>query len=83
MFETVPNFEEIQAIIEKILYRVIPKNKTLWISVTVDDTGNLSDGTEFEKLIDYIKQKGIIIPIFGINCSSVKPNQSIIRQRIS
>ncbi|ANR67314.1 MULTISPECIES: homocysteine S-methyltransferase [Staphylococcus] len=71
VFETVPNFEEIQAIIENIIPSYT-EEQTFWISVTVDDTGNLSDGTEFEKLIDYIKQKGTIIPIFGINCSSVK-----------
>ncbi|MGW7987035.1 homocysteine S-methyltransferase [Staphylococcus shinii] len=69
VFETVPKFEEVKAIVEYIVPYY--KNQTFWLSVTVDDFGNLSDGTNFEDLCEYIKTHKEEIPIFGINCSSV------------
>lgn len=69
VFETVPNFEEIKAIVEYIVPHYT--NQTFWLSVTVNEDGDLSDDTEFEKLCAYIKQYAERIPVFGINCSSV------------
>lgn len=69
VFETVPNFEEIKAIVEYIVPHYTMQ--TFWLSVTVNDDGNLSDETEFETLCDYMKQFAKRISIFGINCSSV------------
>lgn len=69
VFETVPNFEEIKAIVEHIVPHYT--NQTFWLSVTVNEDGDLSDDTEFEKLCAYIKQYAERIPVFGINCSSV------------
>lgn len=69
VFETVPNFEEIKAIVEYIVPHYT--NQTFWLSVTVNEDGDLSDDTEFERLCAYIKQYAERIPVFGINCSSV------------
>lgn len=70
VFETIPSFAEIQAIVTKII-PLYDKKQTFWLSVTVDDAGNLSDGTAFETLSNYLQDYVHIVPIFGINCSTV------------
>ncbi|XVL12663.1 homocysteine S-methyltransferase [Staphylococcus xylosus] len=78
VFETVPNFDEVKAIIEYIVPHY--KDQTFWLSVTVDDSGDLSDGTKFEYLCEFIKNYKKEIPVFGINCSSVEGiNQAIVK----
>ncbi|MBV5141249.1 homocysteine S-methyltransferase [Staphylococcus xylosus] len=78
VFETVPNFDEVKAIIEYIVPHY--KDQTFWLSVTVDDSGDLSDGTKFEYLYEFIKNYKKEIPVFGINCSSVEGiNQAIVK----
>ena len=69
VFETVPNFNEIKALVEFI----IPKYPTctFWISVTVNAEGDLSDGTPFDKVCEYIALHHNEVPVFGINCSHV------------
>nr|WP_263314771.1 homocysteine S-methyltransferase [Mammaliicoccus sp. Marseille-Q6498] len=70
VFETVPNFNEIKAIVQHI----IPKYSddiTFWISCTVNEHGDLSDGTRFERVCDFINAHEDSVPVFGINCSSV------------
>jgi homocysteine S-methyltransferase len=70
VFETTPSFSEIKAIVETIIPQYSSEN-TFWISVTVDVDGNLSDGTPFETVVDYIKKHQDSVPVFGINCSKV------------
>ncbi|AID43602.1 homocysteine S-methyltransferase [Staphylococcus xylosus] len=78
VFETVPNFDEVKAIIEYIVPHY--KDQTFWLSVTVDDSGDLSDGTKFEYLCEFIKNYKKEIPVFGINCSSVEGiKQAIVK----
>ena len=78
VFETVPNFDEVKAIVEYIVPHY--KDQTFWLSVTVDDSGDLSDGTKFEYLCEFIKNYKKEIPVFGINCSSVEGiNQAIVK----
>lgn len=78
VFETVPNFDEVKAIIEYIVPHY--KDQTFWLSVTVDDSGDLSDGTKVEYLCEFIKNYKKEIPVFGINCSSVEGiNQAIVK----
>lgn len=70
VFETVPNINEIKAIVEYIIPNYSDQ-MTFWISCTVNDEGNLSDGTDFEKVVHYISQHVDRVPVFGINCSSI------------
>lgn len=53
VFETVPNFEEIKAVVEYIVPHYT--DQTFWLSVTVNDLGDLSDGTKFEDLCEFIQ----------------------------
>lgn len=69
VFETVPNFEEIKALVEYIIPQY--PTCTFWISVTVDVKGDLSDGTSFDKVCEYIAAHQQEVPIFGVNCSNV------------
>lgn len=71
VFETVPNFSEIKAIAEYIIPRY-SNTQTFWLSVTVDEQGDLSDGTAFETLCEYMTHHSQTLPIFGINCSTVE-----------
>lgn len=79
VFETVPNFNEIKAIVEYIIPNYSDHN-TFWISCTVDNEGNLSDGTEFEKVCQYIVQHIGRVPVFGINCSSINSVEKAINK---
>ncbi|MCD8849674.1 homocysteine S-methyltransferase [Staphylococcus arlettae] len=83
VFETIPSFAEIQAIVTAII-PLYNQKQTFWLSVTVDDAGNLSDGTAFETLRDYLQDYDPILPIFGINCSTVTGiNNTIARGLLS
>ncbi|WP_239751911.1 homocysteine S-methyltransferase [Mammaliicoccus sp. H-M34] len=79
VFETVPNFNEIKAIVEYIIPNY-SDHITFWISCTVDNEGNLSDGTEFEKVCQYIAQHIGRVPVFGINCSSIDSVEKAINK---
>lgn len=70
VFETTPSFSEIKALVETIIPKYNSTN-TFWISVTINSDGDLSDGTPFERVVDYIKQHKETVPVFGINCSKV------------
>lgn len=79
VFETVPNFNEIKAIVENIIPNY-SDHITFWISCTVNNEGNLSDGTEFKKICQYIAQHIERVPVFGINCSSINSVEKAINK---
>lgn len=83
VFETVPNINEIKAIVEYIIPNYSDET-TFWISCTVNDEGQLSDGTDFEQVCQFIQLHLDRVPVFGINCSSVQGvNQAIKRGLLS
>lgn len=79
VFETTPSFSEVKAIVETIIPQYGEEN-TFWISVTVNLDGDLSDGTPFETVVDYIQDHKESVPVFGINCSKVSAvNKAIVK----
>lgn len=70
VFETIPSFSEIKAIVENIIPHY-SSDDTFWLSITVNKDGDLSDGTPLEKVCTYIKNHTQQVPIFGVNCSSI------------
>lgn len=79
VFETVPNFNEIKSIVEHIIPQY-SDDITFWISCTVSDEGNLSDGTEFETVCQYIKDYEERLPVFGVNCSKIESVDKAIKK---
>lgn len=64
-FETQPNFTETQALTE-LLECEFP-DKTAWLSFSVDDQGNLWDGTPLWEVVSYFEPHPQIDAI-GVNC---------------
>lgn len=82
VFETVPNFNEIKSIVEHIIPQY-SDDITFWISCTVSDEGNLSDGTEFETVCQYIKDYEERLPVFGVNCSKIESVDKAIKKGLT
>lgn len=64
-FETQPNFIETQALTELLEYEF--PDKTAWLSFSVDDQGNLWDGTPLWEAVSYFEPHPQIEAI-GVNC---------------
>lgn len=72
VFEAVPNFDEIKALTETVIPYFKQYDLTFWLSCTVGNTGNLSDGTDFQKVCEYIADHPDEWSVFGINCSTIQ-----------
>jgi homocysteine S-methyltransferase len=71
VFETIPKFDEIKAVTELIIPYFNNHHLTFWLSCTVNDNGDLSDGTDFSTVCEYISEHQSEWSIFGINCSTI------------
>ncbi|ULG74649.1 homocysteine S-methyltransferase [Macrococcus brunensis] len=67
-FETIPNLEEIKAV-KKLLEEY--EEIEAWLSVTLNDSTHLSDGTQLDEVIETVNAIPNVLA-FGINCTSIK-----------
>lgn len=68
LFETIPSFIELQAIIRMITK--LGNLKSVWISCCFKDQFKLCDGTSLEKVLELINCNSDYIEAFGFNCCS-------------
>lgn len=68
-FETVPNFTEVQALVE--LLRDNFKGVSAWVSFSVNHAFDLCDGTNLEQAISYLNQVPQISAV-GVNCTDIE-----------
>lgn len=78
VFETIPKFDEIKAVTENVIPYFENNNLTFWLSCTVNNNGDLSDGTDFPTVCEYISKHQRECSVFGINCSTIEGVESAL-----
>ncbi|WP_283678424.1 homocysteine S-methyltransferase [Lentilactobacillus sp. Marseille-Q4993] len=75
--ETMPRFDEIQALVE-LLYRDF-SNKRAWVSLSTADERTICDGTPISEVVRYLDEQPNI-ELVGVNCTSIHRISELINE---
>lgn len=76
-FETQPNFEETQALVD-LLENEFPE-MSAWVSFSVNQKGQLCDGTSLSQAVAYFESHPQVAAI-GINCTAMTNIEKLVKQ---